>query len=394
MASTSDDSDEAVWQRQLKSPIDPQVRLDPDKWRTKKYRINKDPRRFEFAIVCKHCRIHRNSLGGMKIHLDYCPKRKRPDLLCGHCKLRVNDWPTMVRHLNRKDMEKQLPCDPQYRMDVKVTRLFPTGMSEYRHCALKVLGHESKKQKSKHKYNAWSDIQTSKAFVKKLRKRGVPKATFKTTPARYSTENSPSEMFGEDIVAQAVKIAKIGGPSVEQTPGIFTQTMFGTNDQGEGVAFIEDGPPTFNVSQPPLISLGTNLSDHSDVEPDNPTSLSDLAPPAPTCSVADIWTFADSWPILPVDTLLRQSCLPESAAVETVSSHVVTIPQSVPIDTLSWRHGSPESRMVPLQPTVASYTSRSVASLLRSSDSILNVFVAPQLSPVESPQLYQVMICC
>ena len=64
--------------------------------------------------------------GGMKIHLDYCPKRKRPDLLCGHCELRVNDWPTMVRHLNRKDMEKQLPCDPQYKMDVRVTKLFPT----------------------------------------------------------------------------------------------------------------------------------------------------------------------------------------------------------------------------------------------------------------------------
>jgi len=73
MASTSDDSDEAVWQRQLKSPVDPQVRLDPDKWRTKRHRINKDPRRFEFAIVCKHCSVHRNSLGGMKIHLDYCP---------------------------------------------------------------------------------------------------------------------------------------------------------------------------------------------------------------------------------------------------------------------------------------------------------------------------------
>ena len=50
MASTSDDSDEAVWQRELKAPIDPKVRLDPDTWRTKKHRINKDPRKFEFDL--------------------------------------------------------------------------------------------------------------------------------------------------------------------------------------------------------------------------------------------------------------------------------------------------------------------------------------------------------
>ena len=159
--------------------------------------------------------------------------------------------------------------------------------------------------------------------------------------------------------------------------------MFATHDQGEGlVAFMEDGPSTFNVSQPPLIALGTSLSDHSDVEPDNSTSLSDLAPPASTCSIADNWTFADSrGSIISVDTLLRQSCLPESAAVETVPSLVVTIPQSVPIDTLSWRHSLPESRMIPLQPTVVS----SVASLLRSSGSTPNVFVTPQLLSLVSP---------
>jgi len=391
MASTSDDSDEAVWQRQLKSPIDPQVRLDPDKWRTKKHRINKDPRRFEFAIVCKHCSIHRNSLGGMKIHLDYCPKRKRPDLLCGHCKLRVNDWPTMVRHLNRKDMERQLPCEPKYKMDVRITKLFPTNMPKYRHCALKVLGHESRKQKLKQRYNAWLDMHPTdiKSFRKEAAnvRRGVPKATFKTTPARYSTENSPIEMSGEDIVAQAVKIAKIGGPRIEQTPGILAQTTSETNDQGGGVvAFMEDQPPAFNVSQPPLIALGTNLSDHSDVEPADPTPLSDLAPPASTCSIADNWTFADSRSsIISFDTLLRQSCLPESASVETMPSHVVTIPQSVSMDTPSWRHSSPESRLIPLQPAVVSHILPSVTSLLRSSVSAPNVSIASQLLSLVSP---------
>jgi len=149
---------------------------------------------------------------------------------------------------------------------------------------------------------------------------------------------------------------------------------------------MEDGPSVFNVSQPPLIALGANLSDHSDVEPDDSTSLSDLAPPVSTCSTADNWTFADSrGSIISVDTLLRQSCLPESTAVETVPSHVVTIPESVSIDTLSWQHGSPESRMILFQPTVVSYTSPSVASLQRSSGSNPNVFVTPQLSSLVSP---------
>jgi len=297
----------------------------------------------------------------------------------------------MVRHLNRKDMEKQLPCDPQYKMDVRVTKLFPTDMSAYRHCALKVLGRESKKQQSKHKYNAWLDMHPTdiKSFRKEAVnvKQGDPKATFKITPARYSTENSPFEMSGEDIVARAVKIAKIGSPCIEQTPGILAQTMFDTSDQGEGVvAFMEDGPPVFNVSQPPLIALGSSLSDHSDVEPDDSTSLSDLALPTSTCSIADNWTVADSrCSIVSVDTLLRQSCPPESIAIETVPSHMVTIPESVPIDTLSWQHDSPESQMVLLQSTVVPYTLSSVASLRRSSVSTSNVFVTPQLSSLVSP---------
>jgi len=175
MASTSDESDEAVWQRQLKSPVDPQVRLEPDKWRTKQHRGDKDPRKFEFAIVCMHCHVHRNSLGSMKVHLDYCSHRKRPDLLCGHCEFRVNHWPTMVRHLNRKNMERQLPCDPKYKMDVRVTKLFPTDFPKYRHCALKVLGHESRKQNlNRNIMPGWTCIQpTSKASAKKLHTSGV-----------------------------------------------------------------------------------------------------------------------------------------------------------------------------------------------------------------------------
>ena len=140
------------------------------------------------------------------------------------------------------------------------------------------------------------------------------------------------------------------------------------------------------MASPPLIALGSSLSDHSDVEPDDSTSLSDLAPPASTCSIADNWTVADSrCSIVSVDTLLRQSCLPESIAIQTAPSHVITIPENVPIDTLSWQLNSPESQMVLSQSTVVPYTLSSVASLRRSSVSTSNVFVTTQLSSLVSP---------
>jgi len=140
------------------------------------------------------------------------------------------------------------------------------------------------------------------------------------------------------------------------------------------------------MASPPLIALGSSLSDHSDVEPDDSTSLSDLAPPASTCSIADNWTVADSrCSIVSVDTLLRQSCLPESIAIQTAPSHVITIPENVPIDTLSWQLNSPESQMVLSQSTVVPYTLSSVTSLRRSSVSTSNVFVTTQLSSLVSP---------
>jgi len=381
MASTSDESDEAVWQRQLKSPVDPQVRLEPDKWRTKQHRGDKDPRKFEFAIVCMHCHVHRNSLGSMKVHLDYCPHRKRPDLLCGHCEFRVNHWPTMVRHLNRKDMERQLPCDPKYKMDIRVTKLFPTDFPKYRHCALKVLGHESRKQKFKQKYNAWLDMHPTdiKSFRKEAAhvRRGDPTATFQITPARYSTENSPCD----DIVAQAVQIAQIGESSSEQSPGTQTLTMLNTDEQGGGVvAFMDDAPPTFNVSRPPLIALGSSLSDHSDVEPDDSTSLAEVEQPVSISSIIDTWACPDSRSgVIFVDTSLRQSCLPNSSFVETVSSCEGFVSQSAPINILSWQHSSPQSGLISFQPTVIPNTSPLAESLLQSAGS-----VTPQLSSLVS----------
>jgi len=194
-------------------------------------------------------------------------------------------------------------------------------------------------------------------------------------------------MVGKDIVAQAVKIAQIEGPNVEQSPGILAQTTFETNDQGGGVvAFIEDAPPTFNVSQPPLIALGANLSDHSDVEPDDPTPLSDLAPSASTSSVADNWTIADSrGSIVSLDTLLRQSCSPESSSVETMPTHMVTISQSVPMDTLSGRHSSLRSFVSAPSMSVAPQLSSLVSPPVVSGDGLLLGEVGPE--PISQPMM-------
>ena len=226
----------------------------------------------------------------------------------------------MVRHLNHKDMERQPPCDPKYKMDVRVTKLFPTDIPKYRHCALKVLGNESRKQKFKQKYNAWLDMHPTdiKSFRKEAAniKRGDPTAAFKITPARYSTENSPIATVQEDIVAQAVQIAQIAESSSEQSPGVQMQTVFDTEEQGgDVVAFMDDAPPTFNISHPPLIALGS-LSDHSDVEPDDSTSLTDLTLPASASFIANHWTISDSrGSVIFVDTSLRQSELLDSASV-------------------------------------------------------------------------------
>ena len=53
-------------------------------------------------------------------------------------------------------MELELPCKPEYKMNVRPTTLFSGGTPKYKYCALKVLGHEHEKQKCKHKYDAWS----------------------------------------------------------------------------------------------------------------------------------------------------------------------------------------------------------------------------------------------
>ena len=80
-----------------------------------------DPRQFRFALVCNVCHRHFNTTQTMRLHLQReCPSRyathANVDLICGHCDRRVDHWPSLVRHLNQKDMHKQEACRPEYRV--------------------------------------------------------------------------------------------------------------------------------------------------------------------------------------------------------------------------------------------------------------------------------------
>jgi len=85
-------------------------------YKSKSMSVNPDPRTFPFAIVCCYCNIYRNTLMGMRIHLDECPHRYKPRILCGHCEMTVDDWRDMVKHLNVKGRLSEEPCDLKYKV--------------------------------------------------------------------------------------------------------------------------------------------------------------------------------------------------------------------------------------------------------------------------------------
>ena len=62
MAQSSDHSTETMWKCDLPTEaVEPRLIQQPDPWRCKQNQGNKDPQRFAFAIVCKHCDVARNS---------------------------------------------------------------------------------------------------------------------------------------------------------------------------------------------------------------------------------------------------------------------------------------------------------------------------------------------
>jgi len=98
---SNEDSDDQYWRRDWQSSETDQL-LHYVPYKSKSLSVNPDLRKFPFAIVCCHCNIYRNTLRGMRMHLDKCHHRYRPRILCGHCEMTVDDWREMVKHLNVK----------------------------------------------------------------------------------------------------------------------------------------------------------------------------------------------------------------------------------------------------------------------------------------------------
>ena len=324
-----------MWRRDLPAEAtDPCVIQQPDPWRTRENMGNKDPQRFAYAIVCKHCDIARNSLGGMKVHLDFCPIRKRPDILCGHCELHVNDWPTMVRHLNKKYMERELPCKPEYKMaNLRPTTLFPGEAPKYKHCALKVLGHEHEKQKGRHKYNAWScmhpqDIHHFRNEAADVRRKVNTKSHKVTSP-----EKCVEQQIDKDDVRQAALIAGIILPDEQETTTV-TETDTGTVPEIPNESSDSDETALIPLPDPETVPLHHTKCVHfADVEPDSEPNLLDMVPLSPTQSRV-AWAYSNVQPTVSVDTILRQQRTLELTALTTTES---SIPTTTLIDTLQWR---------------------------------------------------------
>jgi len=101
---------------------------DTSEWYRPVERV-KDPRKFPFAIICNLCCFRCNTLQEMRFHITQkCSQRSRGiSLLCGHCDVQFNNWPSIVEHLNQKDMHKQSAIQPHYEMSTDI----PPDMSPY-----------------------------------------------------------------------------------------------------------------------------------------------------------------------------------------------------------------------------------------------------------------------
>jgi len=156
---SNEESDDQYWRRDWQSSESEQL-LHYVPYKFKSMSVNPDPRKFPFVIVCCHCNIYRNTLRGMRMHLDECPNRYRPRILCGHCEMTVDDWREMVKHLNVKGRLSEEPCDPKYKVVPLRTPTFPERpMPPQRH-TLQQLGKgvklDAKLGQMSRKYNSWT----------------------------------------------------------------------------------------------------------------------------------------------------------------------------------------------------------------------------------------------
>jgi len=155
------DSDEERWTRQLKTAKDPAHMLEYVPWKSRAWKLDKDPRQFRFAMVCNHCNIFRDSLGSMRKHPELCPEHKCPDLTCGHCAKRFDNWGVLAAHLNVPGMDVEKACRPCFKLPHVVSPSFPNFQSRMRKHALRVAGKGTTIPKTQIQYNSWQNVHPS-----------------------------------------------------------------------------------------------------------------------------------------------------------------------------------------------------------------------------------------
>ena len=167
-----EDSDEQYCKRDLKIPGESDQLLQFIPW--KEALANPDPRRFNFAIICCHCRNYQNTLRGMRMQLAQCPCRCTPKLLCDHCKMILNKCNLLVDHLNVKGRQGEPPCKPQYKMEPLGESIFPPMPTTLHPHTLQKLAKGTKTQMNKEqpqrKYNSWAtfDPDSCRLYETKL----------------------------------------------------------------------------------------------------------------------------------------------------------------------------------------------------------------------------------
>ena len=121
-----------------------------------------DPRHFMFALICQLCEYKANFLQAMRAHFPACQRQhgKQTNVLCGHCGKAMTCWPTMVKHINVKGMERAKPCDPAYEFEGSIAPVtFPLPTRVLRSSALQAISSQIVRPGSYHDLNSASEAQ-------------------------------------------------------------------------------------------------------------------------------------------------------------------------------------------------------------------------------------------
>jgi len=295
----STDSDKRYLRRDSTPPGDADQFLPYIPWKCKDMKVDIDPRKFYFAIICCRCNNYQNTLHGMQTHLKKCPHKYAQKLMCGHCEQVVDKWRLMVDHLNAKGRQSDLPCKPQYRMRYIKKPVFPKVAVAHHTRSLTTLGRRVKTTavagQTACEYNSWctadpdtlASLNKEAKVLKQSKSRQRVEVDSSIPPVQLSSDN-------QDLLSMALQTAGLPAApvsnlstylseieQVESVPDIDTRSLtMGTSVELSPataavslgllntVAMPEIVPFISSPLQPPLSPI-LSLDPGCDVEPDD-----------------------------------------------------------------------------------------------------------------------------